>query len=313
MEILKWPLDPALVHEMAEHYKAKEAPSFQGRGAAAIVNEFTFDDVAPNLTLEECEEFLRYVERAYLHRPLSGDGIEVGSGPGTWSALLARSPRVGKVYALDACEPVVALASEVLDALIPGQEEKVVPVVGDFDNLQLPDSSLGFAFDYFSLYHSLDQRRTFKELYRVLRPGGVVVCFDKARADALTDADLEAMLDQEYSADFKKKMGVVPGVSHTRRMNGEHEYRLREWRAAFIGAGFSRFEHFNIARPISGNPLVALVKRLFAALPPRLQAVYTSLVIPASKPGTTISADHRVYSPLIVHFPKEISLMIATK
>jgi ubiquinone/menaquinone biosynthesis C-methylase UbiE len=312
MKIETWPLSPGLEGEMLDHYKAKEAPSFAGRGAPAIVGEFTFDDVAPELTMEDCEALLCWSEQL-LPKPLSGVGLEAGGGPGTWSALIARSLKVEKMYALDACSPIVALAPEVVRALLPGQEQKVIPVVGDFDNLQLADSSIDFVFDFFSLHHSVDQQRTFTEFFRVLKPGGIVLCFDKARADALTDNDLKALLDKEYPEDFKRKMGVPPGVPHTRRMNGEREYRLREWREAFVSAGFSRFEHYNVARVTSHNALVAAGKRLFAKLPPRLQSLYTWLVIPASKPGVTISADHRVYSPLVQKFPKEISLMIATK
>ena len=312
MKILTWTISPALVQEMEEHYKSREAHSWSG-DAESTIREFTFDGVAPELTNAKCEKFLHFVERTLLSHQLSGIGIEVGAGPGTWSAFIARARSVEKMYALDACGPIVALAPKVVQAILPGNEHKVIPVVGDFDHMELPDNSLDFAFDFFSLHHSTNLDRTFRELFRILKPGGIVLCFDKARADVLTDYDLGSMLDQEYSDEFKKKMGIPAGASHTRRMNGENEYRLRDWRAAFLGVGFSRFEHFNVARTVSSNRLIAITKTFFAKLPPRLQAIFTRLVIPASKRGVSISADHRIYSSLVADFPKEISVMIATK
>ncbi len=314
MEILHWPLDPILAKEMNEHYKARKAAGFVGRGAHAISHEFTFDEEAPALTFDECEAFLHWVERSFLPASLHGVGVEMGAGAGTWSAIIARAPAVEKIYALDACEPIVALAREVVPALAPGSEGKVIPVVGDFDRLALPDASLDFAFDFFSLHHSTDIGKTFHELARAMRPGGVVLGFDKARPDYLTEEELEALLEVGYPPEFKVKMGVAPEILHTRRMNGEREYRLKDWRGAFLSAGFSHFEHFNIARTVSGNPLIAHGKALFAMLPPRLQTHLTRFFVsPEKRGGPNISSDHRVYSTLGRHFPKEISILIATK
>jgi len=314
MELLHWPLDPSLTAEMNAHYKARKAATFVGRGAYDISHEFTFDEEAPDLTFDGCEAFLRWVERSFLPAPLHGVGIEVGAGAGTWSAIIARAPRVEKVYALDACEPIVALVEEVVPALAPANEAKVVPVVGDFDHLALPDASLDFAFDFFSLHHSTDIGKTFRELARVMKKGGVVLGFDKARPDYLSEADLTALLDIEYPPAENVRMGLAPDAHHTRRMNGEREYRLKDWRAAFLGAGFSRFEHFNIARTVSGNLVIARGKALFAHLPPRLQTHLTRLFInPEKRGGPNISSDHRVYSALGRHFPKEISILIAVR
>jgi ubiquinone/menaquinone biosynthesis C-methylase UbiE len=307
-------MDPTLAKEINEHYKARQAAGSRDKSGEAISQSFTFDEEAPNLTTEECERFLRFVERMLLPEPLHGAGIEMGAGPGTWSAIIARSPRVEKVYALEACEPIAVLAEIVVPHVAPKDAKKVIPVVGEFDRLALPDASLDFAFDFFSLHHSTDIKKTFRELARVLKRGGIVLGFDKARPDYLSEAELEALVDLEYSRENNIAMGYPPDAHHTRRMNGENEYRLRDWREAFLAAGFSQFEHFNIARTASGSPLIKKGKEFFAHLPPRLQTSLTRFVIsPSKRGGPLISSDHRVYSALGAHFPKEISVLIAVK
>jgi SAM-dependent methyltransferase len=225
---------------------------------------------------------------------------------------LARRAAVERVYAVDACEAIVR---ELMPAVVPfaagAAADKVVGCVGEFDRLGVPDASADFAFDFFSLHHSADLGRTCRELARILKPGGFVLCFDKARDDRLVDAQVQALLDREYSRDFKRLMGKDPDVRWTRRMNGEFEYRLREWRAAFLGNGFTAFEHHQVARIRSASAFVRAGKRLFSLLPPRLQGRLMDLL--PLKPQNDLSPKGRVYTDLLERFPKEISLMIAWK
>ena len=313
MNVIHWRLSPLLEEELKGHYKSHLASTFLGSSAEEIIREFTFDNVSPKLSISDSERFLSYVEKQFLPGGFRGTGLEVGAGPGTWSALIGKGEKVERVYALEACEPIIKLAPKVTTLLLPGKENKVTGVIGDFDNMELPDESLDFIFDFFSLHHSNDINKTFRELYRVLKPGGFVLCFDKARPDYLSEKDLEALLNVEYDSEFKKKMGVSPEIKHTRRMNGEKEYRLKDWREAFLGSGFRKFEHFNVARTVSGNKLIALGKKVFSLVPPRLQTLMTRLFISFDKREVNISSESRVYTELVNNFPKEISLMIARK
>lgn len=313
METLRWKLDPNLEREISQHYKAKLAPGFVDKTAYTIAHEFTFDQSAPKLTFKEIAGFLTYIDRYFLAGGLKGVGLELGGGPATIASLIANIPTVEKMYSMDACSQIVDLAPVVIKDLSPKNGYKVIPCVGEFNNIELPDNSVDFLFDFFSLHHSDDITKTFKELGRVLKPGGIVICLDKARSDALSDSDIQALLDIEYAEKDKALMHVPVNSKHTRRMNGEFEYRLREWKSAFTNAGFTSFEHFNLARPVSGNPKIEGLKYMFAMLPPRIQARITGMFLPKDKPGVPISADHRVYTPFVNNFPKEISLMIARK
>lgn len=312
MRIETWDMDPGLREELNAHYKTRLAPALKDGGALGAVRAVTFDGVAPEITPEDVERFLDFVDRHFLFGKLRGVGLEVGAGPGTFSALFAKRSAVERVYAVDACEAIVRDLMPAVVAHLAGLSEgKVVGCVGDFSRIGLPDASVDFVFDFFSLHHADDLGRTVRELARILKPGGFVLCFDKARADQLTDAQVQALLDREYSAAFKRTMGVDPGTRWTRRMNGEKEYRLREWRGSFTDAGFGQFEHHHLARIRSANPAVKIGKKLFALLPPRLQGRLMDLL--PLKPQNDLSPRGRVYTDLLERFPKEISLMIAYK
>lgn len=313
MHIVTWEMPQALKDELNSHYKTRLAPLLKNGTPLGAIQAITFDGVAPHLTLEAVERFVDFIDTQFLSNGLRGVGLEVGSGPGTFTALLAKRKRVEKVYGVDACEAIVReLMPAVVSYLMPsGSEEKVVGAVGDFTHIGLPDASVDFVFDFFSLHHADDLGQTLREAARILKPGGFVFCFDKARDNNLSDQDLNAMLDREYSEAFKRTMGVDPTQKWTRRMNGEKEYRLKDWKKSFLENGFQAFEHFHIARIKSNNPLVKALKTLFSFLPARVQARITNLL--PLKAQNNLSPDHRVYTALLNDFPKEISLMIAYK
>ena len=108
-------------------------------------------------------------------------------------------------------------------------------------------------------------------MWRALAPGGSVICFDKARADRLSDADLDALLDTEYSAETKKHMGIEASVRQTRRMNGEREFRRKDWERLVRGAGFTQFSHTHLARCQSSQRPIRWIKQLIGCLPLRIQ------------------------------------------
>ena len=59
-------------------------------------------------------------------------------------------------------------------------EEKVVPVVGNFDNLQLQDKSIDFIIEFDSLHHSFNIEKTIRESGRVLKSGAQLVAIDRS-------------------------------------------------------------------------------------------------------------------------------------
>ncbi len=312
MQILHWPIDSSLKQETEDHYRTRFAREIQDRNPLEIIRQITFDGVVPNITVNDIKELLEYVIKNFVPQ-LTGQGIEVGAGPGTFSSVLASFKKIDRMYALEVCAPIVELLGPKISNYVLGNEsDKVVGVIGDFDHIQLMDEGLDFAFDFFSLHHSSDLGVTLKECFRVLKPGGFILCFDKARPDHYNQEDINKLLDAEYNDADKKLFGVVRDQKFTRRMNGEKEYRLKDWEDSFLGAGFKRIEHFHFAKTVGGSILSRFIKQLISGLPPRFQPHLTKFLPKQARRHIFLLAEkNRVFVSAINKFPKEFSLLIA--
>ncbi len=315
METLNWQIDPELQKETESNYRHSFAVGLKDAEPMKIIHELAFDGEANDIELQDINKLFNFVEKNFLKKKISGIGLEVGSGPAALSSVLAKRPAVEKIYALEICEPIVELLMPKVAHYVLGEfDNKIVGVVGDFSNLELPDSSLDFIFDFFSLHHSGNLEKTLKECGRVLKPGGFVLCFDKARPDFYSDTDLNELIDMEYGEKDKVRFGVLPAVKFTRRMNGEKEYRLKDWEAAFMSGGFSKVEYFYLSKPISQIFLSHNLKKFLATLPSFLQLQFNKLLpMPDFGSKFALAPQNRIFTGLVNKFPKEISLIIAYK
>ncbi len=311
MKSEQWEVSDALKTELENHYKTQYSLSLKDIEPIEIARALTFDGIAPAMTRADMEVFIEHLNTRFVKGGIRGVGLEVGSGPGTFVAAFARQTAVTRMYGAEACAAIVEiLMTRVVHALAGTASEKVVGAIADFDRLALPTASVDFVFDFFSLHHSPDPAVTLTELYRVLKPGGVLICVDKARANRLSTADLEALLDTEYSNAGKRQMGVPEHVRHTRRMNGEHEYRLADWERYFAHAGFSRYEHYNCAK-IGGRLPVRVLKHMLAKLPVSIQIKLSGFISPSVT--NNLEPSHRIFTDIFPHYPREFSLMIVHK
>ena len=55
------------------------------------------------------------------------------------------------------------------------------------------------------------------ECARVLKPGGLLLCFDRCHDDSVSDADVERLLSKVYSRDFLVANCYPPDITLTRR------------------------------------------------------------------------------------------------
>lgn len=312
MQIEHWNIGEDVRRELDAHYKTKYALSLTRSDPMEIAHALTFDGLADSITIEDLTRFLSTLDRLFLQgNGFKGIGLEIGSGPGTFVATFARLPNVTRIYGVEACEAIVQeLMTPVVSHIAHEHTQKVVGTVADFNRLELPDSSVDFIFDFFSLHHSSNPEVTIAELFRVLKPGGVMVCVDKARANALSNETLDVLLDVEYSKDAKIAMGLPPDVFHTRRMNGEHEYRLSDWNTYFTDVGFEKLEHYNVAK-IGGIFPVKVIKYILANLPLRLQTYVSKFI--SKKVTNSLESSNRIFTNLFPNYPREFSLMIARK
>jgi SAM-dependent methyltransferase len=165
-----------------------------------------------------------------------GLGLELGAGCGIFGSMAAWRPEVRQVGILEICEKMVELVIPKM-ARFANASGKVVPIEGSFNELMVPDSSIDFILEFHSFHHSHELDVTYAESARVLKPGGYLITWDRCHPDSFTDEQVKAALDVVYNEEFIRKNCYPPGVKMTRRENGEHEYRLFEWKKAWESAG----------------------------------------------------------------------------
>ena len=217
------------------------------------------------LSVAEMERLLALASRHVLREPLHGIGLELGAGTGLLASVVAKTFPVQGILGLELCSEMAdRIIPTVASAVLGDRADRVVPVVGTFDDLHLGDDTVDFAVEIDSLHHSADLGRTLRECARVLSPGAWLLCFDRCQPDTLTDEQVDAMLSRTYSPDALETIGYPPDVTLTRRENGEHEYRLFEWRDAFARAGLCLARVCEVHDPI---PFHMAAKGLCSVLP----------------------------------------------
>lgn len=152
----------------------------------------------------------------------TGRALDVGAGRGIVSFALARNG-----FAVTALEPdpsavvgTAAIRSLAVKARLP------IEVVEDFsERLPFDDRTFDVVFARAVLHHMRDLDGACREMFRVLRPGGILIAI---REHVISkEADLERFLDQHP-------------LHHL--YGGEHAYVLDRYIGALRGAGFGNIE-----------------------------------------------------------------------
>jgi len=275
--VVRWPLPEELVAAPAVAWRNLSAEALSRKCAEEIASSYVY------MTLAQMRRLVKLALKRAGKRPLTGYGIELGAGCGLLSAVVAEQRQVRGILALEVCEKVAELLIPKVSAwVLGGAASKVVPIAGSFDDLRLPDAALDFAIEIDALHHSDNLERTLRECARVLRPGAVLLCFDRCHPDSLTDAEVEEMLGQVYSREFLVANHYPPDARLTRRANGEHEYRRFEWERAFRTSGFSLVKTLRLERALRAR---AAAKGLLSILPPALRPPW--IIRPSDTPRAT--------------------------
>jgi SAM-dependent methyltransferase len=131
-----------------------------------------WDLVASGYAAEAIPMMLPFARRAVELAKLGPDSvvIDVATGPGTLALLIA--PQVKRVDAVDFSS---AMLEQLRRAIAEQGVTNVQTSAGDGQALEFGDSRYDAAFSMFGLMFFSDRLRGFRELQRVVKPGGVAV------------------------------------------------------------------------------------------------------------------------------------------
>lgn len=207
------------------------AEKLSRRGYKAIIENYVY--IYP----EEIQKTFELMPKAW--ESFRGKGIDLGSGVGCVSSVIAQKEEVKKIYSLDIIEEVVRLCQPiVIRKILKKEARKVVSVLGDFNNLKIKDNTLNFAVSWFSMHHSDNLVKTLMECRRVLKPGGRCVIVDRAHNNAIPDSEIERMRNIVYNKEWLKRNYWPLETVMTRKEYGEQEWRFFEWEKFIKQASF---------------------------------------------------------------------------
>mmetsp|Transcript_10947 Transcript_10947/g.20956 ORF Transcript_10947/g.20956 Transcript_10947/m.20956 type:complete len:378 (-) Transcript_10947:429-1562(-) len=114
-------------------------------------------------------------------------------------------------------------------------------IQGDFNKIPVPDNTFDAIYDFEATLHSTDTLTTFKELYRVLKPGGRIVTAQYTLLDAYDEKN-------EYHVDIIRRVDNTNGCYCAGRKTAKTTKALQD-------AGFKVLSHEDVFSKEAGSDI----------------------------------------------------------
>ena len=245
-KIIKWKVKKSILKTGDYKLNNHIASKISKKGFKKIIKHYI--DITP----QNIKKILKKNKKFWAS--FKGEGVDLGGGVGCVSSVVAQSPENKKIYCLDAVENAVKKCHPIVkNEILKKNAHKVISVIGDFDNINLPTSSVDFCFAWESLHHSNNVTKTLKEAKRITKNNGKILIIDRAHKNSTSNKEIRRMLNVVYSQDFLKRNWLPQNKIFTRKQNGEHEYRFKEWKKFFKNAKLNILESFILKEKVKKN------------------------------------------------------------
>ncbi|WP_292386293.1 class I SAM-dependent methyltransferase [Methanoculleus sp. UBA430] len=156
-----------------------------------------------------------------------GIALDIGSGPGLLSVALAEKSNLSMI-ALDTDPAMARIAQETA----AGCPDRVTPIIGDVHCMSIRDNAVVLIVSRGSIYFWHDRPQAFREIERVLRPGGVAFVGGSFGTPALRETVFTEMRrrNPEWDRDIARRSGgATPGtLQRELAESGVAHARIRE-------------------------------------------------------------------------------------
>jgi len=127
--------------------------------------------------------------------------LDIGSGPGSLAIAMAKITSLS-VVALDVSHDMMKIART--NFANKQFSRQIVPIVADVHEMPYPDDMFDLIVSRGSIFFWNDRARAFKEIFRVLKPGGVAFCGGGMGSDEILREANSIIMTNDALKDFRE-------------------------------------------------------------------------------------------------------------
>ncbi len=184
--------------------------------------------------------------RAIRLAAFQSDGLLLDLATGTGDMMLAAQRVVPQAnfIGLDFCEPLLRIAQEKLNG---GMDRRQVSLIqGDALSLPFEDHVFDGAFTAFALRNVISVEQLFKELYRVVRPGGKVASLEMVKQSHLVLRKVFRFYFHQVIPRLGRWLTSYPDAYSYLPLSIENFYTASELSHVIAQAGWHNVRHFPV-------------------------------------------------------------------